>query len=219
MVHQQIQQRPHVGPGLGRVIGGVAFLGGGEDVRDVVELFFAAQLGQQLQRFVQRLGGPSVGAVDFIDDDHRFGAGGECLFEHEPRLRHRTFGGVDQHQTPVGHLHDPFDFAAEIRVSRGVDQVDFHVAVRQRDVLGQDRDAAFAFQVVRVQDPFALQFGVAELAGLTQQDVDQRRFAVVDVGDDDDVAEVGTTQRIERFRGKTAKRRPRPGSPTSQSRV
>jgi hypothetical protein len=61
------------------------------------------------------------------------------------------------------------------------------------DVLGQDRDASFPLQVVGVEDAFPHKLGVAELAALAQQAVDQRRLAVVDVGDDGDVANVVST--------------------------
>ena len=61
------------------------------------------------------------------------------------------------------------------------------------DVLGQDGDAALALQVVGVEDALALcSFALAELAALAQHLVDQRGLAVVDVGDDGDVANVVT---------------------------
>ena len=39
----------------------------------------------------------------------------------------------------------------------------------QRDVLGQDRDAAFALQIVRVENAIALQLACAKLAALAEQ--------------------------------------------------
>ena len=114
----------------------------------------------------------------------------ERLGEHEPRLRHRALGRIDQHQRPVGQSQHALDLAAEIGVAGRVDQVDLHALVVQGDVLGQDRDAAFALQVVRVEDALADQLVGAEFAALAEQAVDQRRLAVVDVGDDGDVADV-----------------------------
>ena len=55
-------------------------------------------------------------------------------------------------------------------------------------VLGQDGDAALALQVVAVHHALGHLLVVAEGAGLAQQLVDQRGLAVVDVGDDGDVA-------------------------------
>ena len=55
-------------------------------------------------------------------------------------------------------------------------------------VLGQDGDAALALEVVVVHHPLGHPLVRAEGAALVQQRVDQRGLAVVDVGDDGDVA-------------------------------
>ena len=57
-----------------------------------------------------------------------------------------------------------------------------------RRVLGQDRDAALALELVAVHGAFLHPFVGAEHAALVQQGVHQRGLAVVDVGDDGDVA-------------------------------
>src|SRR4029079_1667566 len=59
-----------------------------------------------------------------------------------------------------------------------------------RAVLGQDRDAALALEVVRVHDALGDLLVGAEGAALAQQLGDQRRLAVVDVGDDGDVSDL-----------------------------
>ena len=66
----------------------------------------------------------------------------------------------------------------------------FVVAVVDGRVLGEDRDAALALEVVRVHDALAVLLVGAEDAALLQQGVDEGGLAVVDVGDDGDVAEV-----------------------------
>jgi hypothetical protein len=81
-------------------------------------------------------------------------------------------------------------------VSRRVDDVDaeFGAAARvgpaDRGVLRQDRDATLALQVVGIHDALAQVLALVQRVGLAQQLVDQRGLAVVDVGDDGDVAEV-----------------------------
>ncbi len=57
-----------------------------------------------------------------------------------------------------------------------------------RGVLGEDRDAALALQVGVVHRALGDPLVGAENAALVQQRVDQRRLAVVDVGDDGHVA-------------------------------
>ena len=56
----------------------------------------------------------------------------------------------------VGHLEDALDLAAEVGVAGRVDDVDLDVAELEGDVLGQDGDAALAFQVVGVEDQAVL---------------------------------------------------------------
>ena len=66
----------------------------------------------------------------------------------------------------------------------------FVVAELDRRVLGEDRDPLLALEVGRVHDPLGDVLVLAERAGLPEHRVDERRLAVVDVGDDRDVPEV-----------------------------
>ena len=77
-----------------------------------------------------------------------------------------------------------------VGVAGRVDNVNFHSAVAEGDVLGEDRDPAFFLQIVAVEDAVPLKLALAELAALAQHAIDQRRLAVVHVGDDDDVSYV-----------------------------
>ena len=115
------------------------------------------------------------------------------LGQDEPRLRHRAFGRIDQHQGAVGHPQHAFHFAAKIGVAGRVDDVDLHAVKQDGDVLGQDRDAPLAFQLVRVENAIADQLAVAEFAALPQQAIDQRRLAVIDMGNDGNIANVLAT--------------------------
>ena len=110
--------------------------------------------------------------------------------DHELGLRQRPFGGVDQHQRAVHHVEDALDLAAEIGVAGRVDDVDPGVLPDQRGRLGEDGDAALALEVVGIHGALGDALVVAERAGLLQQPVDQGGFAVVDMGDDGDVAQV-----------------------------
>ena len=55
-------------------------------------------------------------------------------------------------------------------------------------VLGQNRDAALALEVGVVHRALGDPLVGAERAALVQQRIDERRLAVIDVGDDGDVA-------------------------------
>ena len=102
---------------------------------------------------------------------------------------------VDQHQGAVGHPQHPFDLAAEVGVAGRVDDVDLHAAIGDRDVLGQNGDPPLSLQVVGIEDLLADQLRIAEASALAKHAIDERRLAVVDVGDDRDVADVLTSHR------------------------
>ena len=87
-------------------------------------------------------------------------------------------------------LQDALDLAAEIGVAGGVDDVDAGVLPQHRGRLGQDGDAALALEIVGVHRALGTSLVLAEGAGLLQQLVDEGGLAVVDVGDDGDVAKV-----------------------------
>ena len=57
-------------------------------------------------------------------------------------------------------------------------------------VLRQNRDAALALELVAVHRALGDALVRAERAALVQHRIDERRFAMIDVGDDGDVAAV-----------------------------
>ena len=120
----------------------------------------------------------------------------ERLADHELGLRHRPFGGVDEHDRAVDHRQDALDLAAEIGVAGRVDDIDPHVLPHHRRRLGENGDAALALEVVRIHDPLGDPLVVAERARLLQEPVDERRLAVVDMGDDGDVAKLHGRNRL-----------------------
>ena len=175
---------------LVELVRGVALLAAGVDVREVGQLVVGAQLQEKLEDFVEHFVRPSVRPIDLVDDHDRLQSALQGLGEHEAGLRHRPFSGIDQHQRPVGHSQHALDLAAEIGVAGRVDDVDLHALIRDGDVLGEDRDAPLALQVVGVEDLLADQLRVAIPAALPQHAIDKRRLAVVNVGDNGDVSHV-----------------------------
>ena len=74
-------------------------------------------------------------------------------------------------------------------MARGVDDVDLRVAVAHSGILGQDRDAALALQIVGVHDAVDDLLIFTVDAALLEHLVDQGGLAVVNVGDDGDVSQ------------------------------
>ena len=75
-------------------------------------------------------------------------------------------------------------------MARGVYDIDFVAFVAHADVLGEDGDAAFALEVVVVEDEFAGLLVVAEELGLMKHTVDEGGLAMVDVGYNSNITNV-----------------------------
>ena len=171
-------------------MGGVAGAAAGEDVGEIEGGIVGPELHEEVEDFGEDLGGSSVGSVDLIDDDDGLQVTFEGFSQDEAGLRFGAFGGIDEHEDAVGHFEDALDLTAEVGVARGVDDVDLGALVGEGDVFGEDGDAAFALEIVRVENAIALELGVAEQTGLAHEGVDEGGFPVVNVGDDGDVANV-----------------------------
>ena len=105
-------------------------------------------------------------------------------------MGHHAFRGVYQQQTAVSQSQRALHLAAKIGVARGINQIDLGNAVLQRDVLGQNRNAALTLKIVRVQYASTTQFAFPVLTRLAQHLVYKRCFAVINVGDDGNVSNV-----------------------------
>src|SRR5207245_9566089 len=93
---------------------------------------------------VEHLRRARIVAVDLVQADDRRQPGGQRLPEHEARLRERPLRRVDEEEHAVDHGEGAFDLAAEVRMPRRVDDVDARTLPRDRRILREDRDAAFA---------------------------------------------------------------------------
>ncbi len=159
--------------------------------REVELLVVGAQLDEKVEGLVQRARRVGVGPVGLVDDDDRPQPEAQRPHEHVARLRHRALVGVHQQQDRVHHAQHPLDLAAEIGVAGGVDDVDEVVLPLHRAVLGADGDAALALEVVAVHHALVDVGVLAEHVCGAEDAVDQRRLAVVDVGDDGEIADLG----------------------------
>ena len=95
-----------------------------------------------------RASGRSILLMTTIGGSLRF----ERLHQHVAGLRQRAFAGVHQQHDAVDDLERALDFAAEIAVAGGVDDVDLDAVVADAGGLGENGDAALALQVVGIHD-------------------------------------------------------------------
>ena len=150
-----------------------------------------AEVHEQLVDLVEDLGRAGVAAVDLVDRDDDGQVARHRLLEDVAGLRQRPLGGVDEQQHRIDHQQRALDLAAEVGVAGRVDDVEPDAGVVDRRLLGEDRDALLALEVAGIHDAVDDGLVGAEGARLAQHRVDQRRLAVVDVGDDREVAQVG----------------------------
>ena len=190
MAQHEVEKRGHVGFGAGRRFRHPAELG--RAVKDgEIELLVGGIEGcEEVEDLVHHLDMALVMLVDLVDGDDGPEADLQRLLQHELGLRHRAFGGIDQQHRAVDHVEDALDLAAEIGMARRVDDVDARSLPEDGGDLGEDGDAALALEIVGVHGALGHPLILAKGTGLGEQPVDQRGLAVIDMGDDGDVAEV-----------------------------
>ena len=201
VLEDSLEHRAHVGRRRLEFGLGVAVDRRGVDDREVELLVAGAELVEEVEGLVDDPVRARTVAVNLVDHHDRLEAQGQRLLGHEAGLRHRAFDSIDEKQHAVDHAQHALDLATEVSVPRGVDDVDVHTLVIDRQVLGQDGDAPLLFEVVRIHHALGDVLVRGEGAGLLQELVDEGGLAVVDVGNDGDVTD-GTGH----FWAKTLKR-------------
>ena len=183
-----MKERRHAACGPLRRGRGPALLGRREEGRKVELLVAGIQRCEEIEHLLLDLEGPLVRPVDLVDDDDGVETQRQRLGEHEPGLGHGTFGCVHEHEDAVHHVEHPLDLAAEIGMAGRVDDIDLRPFPDDRRALGKNGDAALAFEFVRIERPFGDPLVVAKRARLTKQNIHQCRLAMIDMGDDRNIA-------------------------------
>lgn len=156
-----------------------------------IELFLACvEVDEKIEYFAENLFGARVGTVDFVDDDDRFQVELERFVKDETCLRKRSLGGIDEKQDAVRHIEHALDLTAEIAVPGGVDDIDFAVFVADADILCEDRDSAFPFDIVVVKETLVHFLIFTKNFRLFDDLVYESGLAVVYVRYDSDVSDV-----------------------------
>jgi len=79
-------------------------------------------------------------------------------------------------------------------VARRIDDIDPHRMVLgsplDRGAFGQDRDAALALQLARIEGAFGDLLIGAKRAALPQELIDERRLSMIDMRDDRDITDI-----------------------------
>ena len=100
--------------------------------------FFAhpTLFGRAVEDHLIHLLGTTVGFVHFVDDHDGLQTNLQGFLQHESRLRHRPLESVNEQQTAVGQIQHALHLAAEVGVTRSVDDIDLCSFIIDADVLG-----------------------------------------------------------------------------------
>ena len=135
-----------------------------------------------------------VWQVDFVDDRNEF----EALLLREmdigDSLGLHALGGIDDQQRPFAGCERAGHLVGKVHMAWGVREVEFIVSpvfgrVFHRDRVGFDRDAALALEVHGVEE-LLLRLSFLDSSRGLQQTVGKGRLAVINVGDDAEIARV-----------------------------
>ena len=176
-VHDRFEHLGHVQPGLGRDEDRV----GGVEPDHVLDLLL----------HLVGLGRRQIDLVEHRDD---LVIVVERLVDVGERLRLHALARVDDQQRALAGGEAAVDLVGEVDVAGRVDQVEHVVpavagAVVEPHGLRLDGDAALALDIHRIEHLID-HFAVGQPAGRLDQPVGERGFAVVDVGDDREIADV-----------------------------
>lgn len=147
--------------------------------------------------------------VDLVDDDDGLDTLTESLTQDSLGLDADTLDGVDDNQGTVSDTEGSSDFGREINVTGGVNQVDQEtvtVGLLANDILdvlivlelteqgdgsGLDGDTTLLLVGTGIRGTSITSLGGGDDTSLGQQRVGQGRLAVIDVGNDGHVTDIG----------------------------
>ena len=160
------------------------------DHGEVQLLLRSIEVAHQVEYHFVNLLGTAIGLVHLINHHKGFQTYLQCLLQHKTCLWHGTLKGVHQKDTSVCHVQYALHLATKIGVTRGVDDINFCVAIHDGHVLGQDGYTTLTFQFVVVQHQLSRLLVVTKQIACQQHLVHQGGLAVVHMGYDCNVTNI-----------------------------
>ena len=167
-----------------------AVLGRTVDDGEVQLVFRRIEREHQVEHHLVDFLRATVGLVHLVHHHDGLQANLEGLLQHEARLGHRALEGIDEQQTAVGHIQHALHLAAEVGVSRRINDIDLHPFPGDTHILRKDRDAALTLQVVGVEHLAAQVLSLTEEISCQHHLVHERRLAVVYVRNNCDISDI-----------------------------
>ena len=183
VVEDGVEEGIDVVGGLLPIVRHPTLLGRTEDGHEVELFLGGTKVIHEVEHLVLGNVWCAVGFIDLIDHDDGLQSDLDSFLQYEARLWHRTLKGIDEQEAAVGHIEHTLHLATKIRVSWGVDDVDFCALVIDGNVLRENGDAALTLQLVVVEHEVVGNLVLAEKVTGIEHFIDQGRLAVVNVCD------------------------------------
>ena len=148
----RLEERPEVLHWLIRLPSGHGELRGCVDHRELELLLVCIEIHEQIEDLVDHGVATLLRPIDLVDHEDGTKPVRERLLKDKPGLRHDPLDGVDEEEHPVHHPEHPLHLAPEVRVPRGVDELDARALPVYGGGLGEDRDPALPLQIPAVED-------------------------------------------------------------------
>ena len=145
MFHDGVEDEAHILFEIIRIATGTSKQRRGINGAEVELLLAGAKAIKEVKNFSLNPIGPCPFPVYLID----YHDGGELLSEglagNETGLRHGAVHGIHQQEHAIHHGEHALDFTTEVRVPRGIHNIDAHPFPVQRRVLREDRNTPLLF--------------------------------------------------------------------------
>ncbi|CDD60963.1 uncharacterized protein BN684_00859 [Clostridium sp. CAG:505] len=172
------------------VFGSIAASCRREYKRRIQLIIICIQFHKQFQNLVHHICWTCFWSVHFIYTNHNGVVQFQCFAQYKFCLGHRAFKSVYHQYNTVYHFQYTFYFAAEVRVSRCINDIDFGIAVMNGSILRQNGNAAFSFDIAAVHNTFLYHLIGTENTALAQHLVYQCGFAMVYVSNNGNISNV-----------------------------
>src|SRR5262249_45941895 len=123
VLHDRLKERCHVLIVFVQFARGKTLRCAGINNGEIELLVSGLQFNKEIENFIQDFVRARVFSVDLVDDNNRLHFVLQRLAQNKTCLRLWPIMRIDNKQNAVHHFHDPLDFAAEIGVTRCINDI------------------------------------------------------------------------------------------------
>ena len=123
---------------------GIASHAATKEVGEITLVVVGTEFEEKIQNLVDSDFRINPGPVNFIDKHNGAQTLFKRLLQNEARLGHGAFVGVHNQEAAIHHAEHPLDFATEVGVTRGINNINSNPVVINGGILRKNRNAALA---------------------------------------------------------------------------